>query len=152
MGGRPSSFARQPDVLSKSAGETLHGAHMIGGMRFPSRSAPPPGPLALLASQLKQEPPPLSAAVRRLLEALPPRLSTQVLQREHPALLERVARASDSARELRLLTDEWMFSGGDRRSRLGFAAIVELTELKGYLLATRCRTRHSVWDHALGLV
>jgi hypothetical protein len=128
----------------------------FGGIRFPERTEPAPGPLSLLAAQMAaeqaQHAAPLLPAVQRMLDDLPPRVKTRQLQAHNVRALERIAAKWGHGAGLLDLIDELIFEGKTGRNGFSFDAIVELTELKEYALRTRLRSRATVWDEALGLV
>lgn len=137
-----------------SAGRAAHrvpAMRSFGGIRFPDREPPAPGPLTLLARQLVPPAPPSTPSVQRMLAALPPHLATRRLEAGHPRVLERLAAVWRDPRALRETFDELMFESGPSRQCLDFEAVVELTELKDYVIRNLYGHRASVWDEALGL-
>jgi hypothetical protein len=128
----------------------------FGGLHFPDLSEPPPGPLRILAEQLRrdqetvaaQAPPP---QVQRMLADLPMRVQTKALQRQHMPLLEKLAKRWHEHALLLDLVDELLFMKDHRQHGMGFDALVELTELAHHVKATRSRAPSSVWDIAYGL-
>ncbi len=126
----------------------------FGGLRFPEIREPEPGPLSVLSRQFKAEEilEPPTPAVHRLLLELPPRIRTQVLQKKHMNILDRVARRWNDPMALQNLFKELIFDNAQGHNGLSFEAIVELTELNEYVRRIKLRDRPSVWDQALGLV
>lgn len=125
----------------------------FGGISFPDHSEPQPGPLSLLADQIKetQSPPAPSPAVAHMLKELPPKIRTVVLQRRYMYVLDRLAQRWQNPRELRKLFDELIFESEHNRNGLSFDAIVELTEFNDYVKRVKLRNRPSIWDEAFGL-
>lgn len=128
----------------------------FGGLRFSDRQEPAPGPLALLARQLRESantswPWPRAEATRRMLDDLPPDLPLTVMKARHADLLDRIAAVWHDGRSLRRMFDDLMFADGRSRRDLSFEAIVELTELKEYAMRVVHGERASVWDEVLGL-
>jgi hypothetical protein len=126
----------------------------FGGLRFPDRREPPPGPLSQMRAAWARDAaqPALSLRAKSMLSDLSPRLKTQVLQRQYAPVLERLAAVWQDPRSLRNLFDDLIFEGASGRTGLTFEAIVELTELKEFVMRVRFGERASVWDEALGLV
>jgi hypothetical protein len=125
----------------------------FGGISFPDRSEPSPGPLSQLVNKMNAEQPPVppSPAVAKMLSELPPTIRTVVLQRRYMQVLDRLAQRWHNPRELKRLFEELIFETEENRYGLSFDAIVELTEFSEYVKRVRLKGRPSVWDEALGL-
>lgn len=126
-----------------------------GGIRFPDQTEPPPGPLARLAAEMKQQASQghsASPAVKRMLADLPEHLYPRVLARNHPDVVEQIADAWKNARAARMLLDDLMFARPRSAPGFNFAEVAELTELAEHVQRVRLRDRPSVWDEAMGLV
>ncbi len=125
-----------------------------GGVRLPALTPPPPGPLSGARSELRandERRRPLTAAARRMLADLRPDMSTEVLERQYPQVLNELAAVKDRVRDLRRVADHLIYQEAAGRPPLDVAAVIELSELKDHLLRTTPRWQPSVWDEAYGL-
>ena len=127
----------------------------FGDIFSPEKADPPPKPLALLAAQMTHErcqTNPVSPSVQRMLDDLPPKIKTQKLQAEYMRILDRLAANWAHPGVLKDYFDDLLFESRSERSGLSFEAVVELTELKEYVMRVKVRRPTTVWDQAFGLV